>query len=143
MRFISPASAIPNPLDHESAESYQAAIVALAEQHPSSIYEFAIYAFQLVADVKGRDSIFQSRNRIAMPDETLFFGTGNDRDRALLLYTLLHHSAISDPESVIGLSEVGSFVRHGNTWIDAGTLSILAAEPAGLIIWNTTPQGVS
>ncbi len=172
VQFISPAQAIPNPLEHESAESYRAAVVGLAEQHPGSIYEFALYAFrrldvphpqvyaraalrdyrarllgqnvetlddafQLVADVKGQGSIFQSRNRIAMPDETLFFGIGNDRDRALLLYTLLYHSPISDPESVIGLSEVGSFVRHGNTWIDAGSLSTLPAAPAGLsIIWN-------
>jgi hypothetical protein len=40
LQFISPAQAIPNPLDHE-AESYQAAVFALGEKHPGSIYEFA------------------------------------------------------------------------------------------------------
>lgn len=167
IQFISPTHAIPNPLDHESAESYQAAVLALAEQHPSSIYEFALYAFRLlnvtypqvyvraalrdyrtkqlgegvkslddalriVSGVKGRDSIFESRDRIAMPDETLYFGTGNDRDRALLLYTLLQHSPISDFESVIGLSDESSFVRHAAKWIDAGSLSLQNREPDGL-----------
>lgn len=169
IQFISPAQAIPNPLDHESAESYQAAVFALATEHPDSIYEFALYAFRrlnvahpevyaraalrdyrakqfgqdikslddalrIVADVQGRESIFESRDRIAMPDETLYFRTGNDRDRALLLYTLLQHSGISDPESVIGLFAESSFVQHAGKWIDTGSLSLLDHEPVGLTI---------
>lgn len=50
----------------------------------------------IVARIKGSESIFGDRNRIAMPDETLLFDTGTDGDKALLLYTLLRHSSIAD-----------------------------------------------
>ena len=91
-------------------------------------------ALKIVASIVGRDSIFVSRERIAMPDETLIFGTGDDRDRALLLYTLLQQSAIKDEESVIGLSDTSSFVRYRGKWIDANNLSILSGEPVELTI---------
>lgn len=94
-------------------------------------------ALKTVAGIAGRDSIFNSRERIAMPDETLIFGTGNDRDRALLLYTLLQNSAISDNESVIGFSDTGSFVRYRGRWINAENLSASSVAPAGLkMIFN-------
>jgi hypothetical protein len=46
-----------------------------------------------VAAVKGCESIFEDNERIAMPDETVRFGTGSDRDKALLLHVMLerHH----------------------------------------------------
>lgn len=169
IQFVSPAHAIPDPLEHDSAESYQAIVSALAAQHPDSIYEFALYAFrslavphpqvyiraaardyrvrqlaqevrsmadafEVVARVSGRDSIYGDRERIAMPDETLFFGTGSDRDRALLLYTVLQRSAIGDPKSVIGLSNDRSFVRYRGEWIDAANLSLSPAEPSELTV---------
>jgi len=48
-------------------------------------------ALAIVRGVVGHESVFQDRNRIAMPDETLRFGTGSDRDKALLLHVLLEH----------------------------------------------------
>ena len=169
IQFVQPGYQIPSPLEYDSAETYQAAIVTLANHHPDSIYEFALYAFRrlevsypqvyvraamrdchvkqlaqginelsdvlsIVADVTGQDSIFGSRDRIAMPDETLYFKTGNDRDKALLLYTLLRYSPISDAESVIGLSNESSFVSYQGKWIDLESLSLLSAKPSELRI---------
>lgn len=48
-------------------------------------------AIDIVKKIVGSDSIFNDRNRIAMPDETLRLKTGSDRDKALLLHTLLEH----------------------------------------------------
>ena len=167
IQFISPIQAIPNPLDHDSAGSYQAAVFALAEQHPGSIYEFALYAFRkldvlypqvyvraaareyqakhlsegiktladallIISGISGRESIFGSRDRIAMPDETLYFMTGTDRDRALLLFTLLQHSSIKDQDALIGLSDSNSFVLYRGRWIDINELVLLDTEPAKL-----------
>ncbi len=169
IQFVQPDYQIPNPLEYDSAAEFQAAIVALAEQHPDSIYEFALYAFRrldvphpqvyvraamrdynvkqlaqeitelsdalsIVARLEGRDSIFGSRDRIAMPDETLYFKTGNDRDKALLLYALLRHSPISDAESVIGLSNDNNFVSYQGKWIDLKDLSLFSAAPSDLKI---------
>lgn len=58
----------------------------------------------IVAKVKGTSSIFGTRERIALPDETLYFDTGSDRDRALLLYTLLSRSPVSDPDIRLSLA---------------------------------------
>lgn len=169
VQFVSSAHAIPDPLEYDSAESYQAVVLTLAEQYPDSIYEYAAYAFrkidvsypqvyvraasrdyrvrqlaqevtrledalQIIFQIEGRISVFESRDRIAMPDETLFFNTGSDRDRALLLYTLLWHSPISDTENIIGLSDDNSFVFHQGKWINVSNLSLLSAEPSGLKI---------
>ncbi|MDP1660619.1 MAG: hypothetical protein Q8L55_01780 [Phycisphaerales bacterium] len=169
-RFIDPSDGIPDPAEHESAESYRGAVETLARENPGSIYEHALYAFRslkvahprayiraalreararelgrgvndlpeamaIVRGITGNDSIFGSRDRIAMPDETLLFNTGSDRDRALLLYTVLAHSPTADPDSRIGFSPEGSFVRHLNAWIDAGTLTAVAAESPGLVLW--------
>ncbi|MDQ3749543.1 MAG: hypothetical protein M3367_11135, partial [Acidobacteriota bacterium] len=169
IQFVQPDYQIPNPLEYDSAAEFQAAIVALAEQHPDSIYEFALYAFRrldaphpqvyvraalrdynvkrmaqgitelsdalsIVASIRGRDSIFGSRDRIAMPDETSYFKTGSDKDKALLLYTLLRHSPIGDTESVIGLSNENSFVSYQGNWIDLENLSLLSAKPSDLKI---------
>lgn len=169
IQFIQPDYQILNPLEYDSAESYQAAVVALAEQYPDSIYELALYAFRrldvphpqvyvhaalrdynvkklaqgikelsdallIVTGITGQDSIFGSRDRIMMPDETLYFKTGSDRDKALLLYTLLQHSPIGDTESMIGLSNEDSFVVHQGKWIDLINLSLLFREPLGLKI---------
>jgi len=91
-------------------------------------------ALSIVAGIEGRDSIFGSKDRIAMPDETLYFKAGSDRDKALLLYTLLRHSPIGDTESVIGLSNDNSFVSYQGKWIDSENLSLLSAAPSDLKI---------
>lgn len=69
-------------------------------------------ALKLVDNLRGTESIFGSRDRIAMPDETLYFGTGTDRDKAVLLFTLLRRSPIADPLSTIHLSGNQIYVRH-------------------------------
>jgi len=92
-------------------------------------------ALSIVAGIEGRDSIFGSRDRVAMPDETLYFKTGNDRDKALLLYTLLKRSPISAAKSVIGLSNDNSFVSYQDKWIDLKKLSLLSAALSDLKIW--------
>ncbi|MGB7070388.1 MAG: hypothetical protein WBD22_12920 [Pyrinomonadaceae bacterium] len=46
----------------------------------------------IVEGIKGTSSIFNDRNRIAMPDEVLYFNTGTERDKALLLDTLFRHT---------------------------------------------------
>lgn len=89
-------------------------------------------AFSVVKSIAGQDSIFGSRDRIALPDEALIFKTGNDRDKALLLFTLLQHSQICDPEMTIGFSENNSYVYYRHKWMESNTLSILPAEPQGL-----------
>lgn len=61
-------------------------------------------AQSIVDGIEGSESIFNDRNRISMPDETLYFNTGTDRDKALLLYTLLRQSPIADEDSTIDLS---------------------------------------
>lgn len=139
IKYIEPANAIPDPLGYESAEEYQAAVRALANEYPGSIYEYALYAFRtlegtdenvyihaamrdpnvkelakqvattadalaIVDGIGGSDSIFDTRDRIQMPDETLYFNTGTDRDKALLLYTLLRQSPIADPTASVQLS---------------------------------------
>ncbi len=55
-------------------------------------------ALQIVRGVTGDKSIFGTRDRIAMPDETLYFNTGSDRDKGLLLYTLLQHSSVKQKQ---------------------------------------------
>jgi len=157
IQFIESGDPLPDPANHDSAESYRSAVAALAAERPGSIYEHALYAFRsldvrlpqayaraalrdwrarelgkavngladaisIVGHVQGGDSIFGSRERIALPDEVLLFNKGSDRDRALLLYTLLRHSPAHDPESRIGFSPEQSFVRHEGRWIDADTL---------------------
>lgn len=173
IQYVEPTHLIPDPLEYDSAESYQAVIVELAKEYPQSIYEYGLYAFRrldvahpqvyaraalrdyhvkelaegieelpealsIVAGIVGRESIFGSRDRIAMPDETLYFKTGSDRDRALLLYTLLQNSSIGDAESVIGLTDASSFVLYEGKWIDLEALSISSTEPLGLrVLFNT------
>lgn len=134
IEYIEPENAIPDPLGYDSAEDYQDAIIALANEFPDSIYEYALYAFrtldvphpevyipaalrdyntkqlaqkvtsmedalQIVHGVTGDKSIFGTRDRIAMPDETLYFRTGSDRDKSLLLHALLKHSRVGADES--------------------------------------------
>lgn len=71
-------------------------------------------ALAIVNQIKGSISIFADRERIAMPDETLYFNTGTDRDKALLLYTLLRQSPIAESNSSVTLSEDESYVIFKN-----------------------------
>lgn len=79
-------------------------------------------AIAAVAAIGGDDSIFEDRNRIAMPDETIRFATGSDRDKALLLHVLLERvlardaSARTDVKTVF--TESGSYVVTDRLCID-------------------------
>ena len=96
-------------------------------------------ALLIIAGITGQESIFGNRDRIMMPDEIIYFKTGSDRDKALLLYTLLQHSAINDTESIIGLSINDSYVVHQGKWIDLKNLSLLFSEPVDLkILFNAS-----
>jgi hypothetical protein len=72
-------------------------------------------AMRAVAAIAGTESIFEDPDRIAMPDETVRFGTGTLRDKALLLHVLLERVLGSDELGKIGLetlfSDTDSFVR--------------------------------
>lgn len=67
-----------------------------------------------------RVSIFDDRERIAMPDETLMLGGGSDRDMALLLHVALERRGI---KPVTLLTETESFVCTGASCIAAETLA--------------------
>jgi hypothetical protein len=57
-------------------------------------------AIDVVKNITASESIFNDRQRIAMPDETLRLKTGSDRDKALLLHVLLEHMNTARPESM-------------------------------------------
>ncbi len=88
----------------------------------------------VVRGIVGRDSVFQDRSRIAMPDETLRFGTGSDRDKALLLHVLLEHLPKS-PAAAAGVVSIlmskTSYVCFGASTIELPSLQevVLPNEP--------------
>lgn len=86
-------------------------------------------ALAVVHNLENTESIFGSRDRIALPDETLLFRTGNDRDRALLLYCLLHKSDLPTDNLCIGFGERSSYVNFGDHWIDLSDLSVNGGKP--------------
>jgi hypothetical protein len=157
VEYVGSDSAIPNPLEFDSAVEYQAAIVSLARELPGSIYEYALYAFRLldgtdhevymraamrdyntrklaenittlsdalaiVDNIKGTKSIFNDRDRIAMPDEVLYFNTGAQRDRALLLFTLLRQSTIGEAAMTLSFGVDNSSVLFNEKCIDMNGL---------------------
>jgi len=83
-------------------------------------------ALDVLDGIGGRTSIFATRDRLSMPDEVLYFSTGTDRDRALLLFVLLHGSERIDPALRSGLEIVftrgRSFVRGPGLLVDADSL---------------------
>lgn len=65
-----------------------------------------------------------------MPDETLLFRLGTDRDRALLLHVLLEHLGARIGMSGAVETSFGatrSFVRIGESHFDAGTGQLVPA----------------
>lgn len=77
-----------------------------------------------VAGIAETESIFGDRDRIAMPDETLRFRAGTDRDKALLLHALIAHMDARDENHRLLATLLGermSFVQIGSQYVDAGT----------------------
>jgi hypothetical protein len=95
-------------------------------------------AFNVIKSIPSNESIFKSRDRIALPDEVLFFKKGNDRDRALLLYCLLSN-LINEKTSelLIGFSQDESYVKCCDFWINSMTFELSKNQPFDLqIIFN-------
>lgn len=93
-------------------------------------------AVDLVKNIDGCDSIFKDRNRIAMPDETLRLKTGSDRDKALLLHTLIEHFCVSTSvsERVVTLfTDDDSFVCIENFCFSLNTLSHVTRPITGIV----------
>ena len=106
-------------------------------------------ALAVVAGIPGTESVFDDRDRIALPDEVLAFGTGSDRDRALLLHVLLE--AVSDQPVVTALLEDDTFVCVGDETVRMSDLARLplgetaaadavAASHGGLLVMPSPPQ---
>lgn len=87
-------------------------------------------ALDVIRAIDGSASILGSRDRIAMPDETLRLRQGTDRDKALLLHVLLEHMGArigsSGPVATLW-GETRSFVRVGACYFDADTGETLPA----------------
>lgn len=93
-------------------------------------------AVDLVKNIEGCASIFKDRNRIAMPDETLRLKTGTDRDKALLLHTLIEHVCVltSVSEQVVTLlTEDDSFVCMDSFCFSLKTLSHVTRPITGIV----------
>jgi|DewCreStandDraft_1066081.scaffolds.fasta_scaffold12017_2 hypothetical protein len=94
-------------------------------------------AFNILEGISGKDSILKSRDRIALPDECIVFKTASDRDRVLLLYTLLEHSSIRRNDTAIAFSDDRSYVYYDGKWIEVSSFDSSFAEPKGLwLIFN-------
>lgn len=81
-------------------------------------------AVALVAGIAETASVLGSRDRITMPDETLRFRAGTDRDKALLLLALLAHIDARDGRSrplAALLGEHRSFVQSGEKYLDVSS----------------------
>ncbi|MFH1721760.1 MAG: hypothetical protein ABH950_04050, partial [Candidatus Altiarchaeota archaeon] len=80
-------------LDVEHPEAYAMAALrdATTRKHARKVRSVGD-AVDIVRGIKGNESIFNSLERQALPDEVLLFKTGSHRDKALLLYSLIHHS---------------------------------------------------
>lgn len=97
-------------------------------------------ALAAVAAIPGTDSPFLDRDRIALPDEVLRFGTGTDRDRAILLHALLWKG----PGDNAGLRTVftaqGSYLLADGRCIDAATGQDVAAPQGDPLAVMTLDQ---
>lgn len=92
-------------------------------------------AIAIVRAVAGNDPILGNRDRLALPDEVLLLKTGSDREKALLLYALLHHGRtdIRTPEFI--LTDHDSYVRAGEDLVSLRSLD-KCGEIVGEIIFH-------
>lgn len=94
---------------------------------------------EAVRGLPGVQSVFQDRDRIAMPDETLRLKTGTDRDKGLLLHVLLEHYFAAHGqngcvESVY--TTANTYVRIDQRWIDMNSIIDCDAIPSDEIVFR-------
>lgn len=95
-------------------------------------------AIALIRLIKGKESIFGDRSRIAMPDETLSLETGTDRDKALLLHVLLEHLNLRQHHQMPILTRFtneDSFVCHQDACFSLRTLND-TEPPVDGVLWQ-------
>lgn len=80
-------------------------------------------AIAVVRGIDGSEPLFGDRDRLALPDEVFLLNTGSDRDKALLLFTLLHHAGLGDASPQLMLCENDSYVRASERLISLSSLS--------------------
>lgn len=94
-------------------------------------------AVEIIQSINGQTSIFEDRNRIAMPDETLRLQTGSDIDKALLLHILIEHCQIkmghNVPTSTL-ITDSDSFVCSGEFCLSLNTMAQAPRPQAGIIM---------
>ena len=94
--------------------------------------------FDLIRQIKGTESIFADRERIAMPDETLALGTGTDRDKALLAHVMLEHIFRSQSHQhpiLTILTAKDSYVSGNGFCLNLNTLAE-AHLPTDGVLWQ-------
>ena len=84
-------------------------------------------ALAVVAGIEGEESIFEDRGRIALPDEVLLFKTGNDRERALLLYSLLAQAGEA-PSEILFTAEDSFLLCAGRCFSTRSMTEVLVPE---------------
>jgi hypothetical protein len=77
-------------------------------------------AIERTRAIEGRESILGDRERISLPDEVILFGTGTERDKSLLLFTLITLAEGIPPavrqDCEVYLTTTQSYVRTGPDW---------------------------
>lgn len=93
-------------------------------------------ALQFVSAITGNESIFDDPGRIAMPEETVRFATGTNRDKSLLLHVLLERVLKGDDPARANLetlfSDTDSFVRSSRFCISVSRMAYVP-QPEGEI----------
>ena len=141
---------LPDPLRNSVRYAYRAwdvpdrtPYLQAARRNPLTIklasqLEDVSAALLRLQDIKRIDSIFNDRERVALPDETLRLESGTDRDKALLLHVLLEHIAKRHKQnpnfvtSAYGLEN--SWVFYQNTCYQLSDLkSVTAPLPSAVL----------
>jgi len=92
-------------------------------------------AVEIVRAVADDAPILGDRDRLALPDEVLLLKSGSDREKALLLYALLHHGQANIPAPEFILTDHDSYVRAGGDLIGLRSLD-KRAEVLGEILFH-------
>ena len=103
----------------------------------------AAEAVDSLKNIPGLESIFQDRDRIAMPEETLRLMTGSDRDKALLLHILIEHvhRRIGNPSPVATLlTKENSFVVTSDFCFNLTTMCPAEPPDTGVIVRFSDPE---